>query len=295
MAKLYLPPDLAGLYERQENRRIERVDSLKRHHEKSSRFRRARNFSRRYRVQKIARLSGVNVWLVDGTGIRRDVDVDFTMGGHAYRYLYIPPNEIWVESSLAEGDLWPTIWHEFTERRMMRAGLNYDRAHTYASRLEIVLRDGRTFVLPVGTFRQTEGLCGPAALKIVAEYHGYNFSEPHLARLCHTTKEKGTDPADIIRAARKLRFTAWQREHFTVEMVKETLKRGLPIIANFQLTPDFGEGHYAVIIGFTAKEFILSDPQEDAGYRKVPIKKFMGLWYELEDKTAAQGIIVSVP
>jgi len=294
LAKLYIPSELAGLYARQENVRVYRVSSIKRHHEKSARFRRGRNL-RRYRDRKIAKLSGVDIWLVDGSGIRRDLDVDFTMGGHAYRYLYIPPDEIWVENSLTEADLWPTIWHEFIERRLMRAGFNYDKAHTFASRLEIVLRDGRTFVLPVGIFRQSEGLCGPAALKIVLEFHGSNYSERRLARLCRTTKEKGTDPADILRAARKLGFTAWQRQNFTAEMVKETLQRGLPVIANFQLTPELGEGHYAVIIGFSAKEFILSDPMEDGGYREVPIREFMDLWYETEDETVGQGIIVSVP
>ena len=29
-------------------------------------------------------------------------DVDFTMGGHAYRYLYIPVYEIWIDDAIAK-------------------------------------------------------------------------------------------------------------------------------------------------------------------------------------------------
>jgi hypothetical protein len=62
------------------------------------------------------------------------------------------------------------------------------------------------------------------------------------------------------------------------------------VIANFQLKPQTREGHYAVLIGCSPHTFILSDPQEEHGYREVKIKDFIKFWYELEDQTVRQGI-----
>ena len=40
------------------------------------------------------------------------------------------------------------------------------------------------------------------------------------------------------------------------------------------------------------QETILPDSQKDQGYREVKVKDFMKLWYELEDQTVRQGILV---
>jgi len=331
--RAFLPPEFADLYEKQEKLRVNRVKSLKRYHEKSRRFRQ-RNSSKRFRMKKIARLPGITVWLVDGPAIRRELDVDFTMGGHGYHYLYIPLDEVWIDQANSRGgDLWPTIWHEYFERILMRGGMHYEAAHKFACRLEILLRDGKTFVLPVGTFLQSEGFCGPAGVKIYLSYLGKNLSEKYLARLCKTTREKGTDPPDIPIAVRKLRFhiqhrgrplkereirrlvraaeadrakrhelianvqkqaaTVKAKRPWTVAEVRRSLKKGQPVLANIQTSEEYGSGHYVLIIGFTQENFILSDPESETGYAEVPISKFMQLWYELEDGTVREGFTIS--
>jgi hypothetical protein len=331
--KVFLPPEMAGLYEKHEKMEISRVTSIKRHHERSQRYLR-RHSPKRFRLKKVTRLPGATVWLVDGPVIRREVDVDFTMGGHGYRYLFIPLGEVWIDNANARGeDLWPTIWHEYFERFLTRNGMYYETAHRYACRLEIMLRDGKTFELPVGTFSQRkDGFCAPAALKIYLNYLGRNFSELYLARLCKTTVEKGTDPVDIAAAARRLGFRVQHRgrpltpqeirrhcraaglkgealkEHlvkirrqvgtvrvhqaWTVAEVKKSLKRGRPILTNIQLSQDYGSGHYLVVIGYTDDKFIVSDPNDDNGYREIPILQFMNLWYELEDGTVREGFTI---
>lgn len=332
--RVFLPPEFADLYEKHEKLEIARVSSLKRHHEKSRRYRQ-RNCPKRFRVKKVVHLPGVTVWLVDGPAIRREVDVDFTMGGHGYRYLYVPPDEIWIDRANAHGgDLWPTIWHEYFERILMRGGKHYETAHKLACRLEILLRDGKTFVLPVGTYRQAPGFCGPAGLKIYLNYLGKNLGEKYLARLCKTTAEKGTDPANIVAAARKLGFRVEHRgrpltereirrfcratgtkgeelrnlidkvrkqaagvkarKAWTVGTVKESIRRGRPVLANIQVSREYEEGHFLMIIGFTKDKFVVSDSAEDSGYRESPIPKFMALWYELEDGTVREGLTLTV-
>ncbi|HLD96208.1 MAG TPA: C39 family peptidase [Patescibacteria group bacterium] len=332
--RVFLPPEMAGLYEKHERMEISRVTSLKRHHERSRRYLRHHS-PKRFRLKKVTRLPGVTVWLVDGLMIRGELDVDFTMGGHGYRYLFIPLGEVWIDKAYnRSGDLLPTIWHEYFERLLTRNGMHYETAHRYACRLEIMLRDGKTFELPVDTFRQkADGFCAPAALKIYLKYLGRNLSELYLARLCKTTPEKGTDPVDIAATARRLGFRVQHRgrpltpreirrycraaglkgdelkEHFTkvrkqagtvrvheawtVTAVKRSLKRGRPVLANFQLSRDYGSGHYAVVFGYTDDKFLVSDPNDANGFREWPIPQFMALWYELEDGTVREGFTIS--
>ena len=97
----------------------------------------------------------------------------------------------------------------------------------------------------------------------------------------------------MVEAAQKIGLRSYQKENLTAGEVKKIIKSGIPVIANFQLKPKLGEGHYAVVIGYSKDTFVLSDPQEDRGYREVKVRDFMELWYELEDQTVRQGIVVS--
>ena len=51
------------------------------------------------RLKKIETKEGKDIFLVDGNKIRKAIDIDFTMGGHGLRYVYIPVDEIWIDSS----------------------------------------------------------------------------------------------------------------------------------------------------------------------------------------------------
>ncbi len=294
----YTPKRLQKLYRWQEdNLRIGKVPNLERYQDRKRRFLTSpagRKFLS-YRKTKFLTLHGLDIWFVDGNAIRRGLragDVDFTMGGHAYRYLYIPKNEIWIDKLYAKTpDLEPLIWHEYLERKLMEDGTDYEKAHTIASDLEITLREGTHFILPVGTYRQTAGFCGPAALKIVLDYYQRTLTEKEIARLCQTTSS-GTNPKNIVAAARTLDLHAYQKEDMTAAEVKKIIRAGTPVIANFQLNPKKGEGHYAVLMGYSRNTFILSDPQDERGYREVKIGDFMKMWYELEDQTVRQGIVV---
>ncbi|MEM7819864.1 MAG: hypothetical protein QXD48_03490 [Candidatus Aenigmatarchaeota archaeon] len=94
------------------------------------------------RIKKIGKKNGLDIWLVDGPKIRRSLDIDFTMGGHGLRYLYIPLNEIWIDSAIDnENDIEPVIYHEITEFNLMKEGLRYDEAHTIASIVESIQRE----------------------------------------------------------------------------------------------------------------------------------------------------------
>lgn len=94
------------------------------------------------RIKKLGKKKGLDIWLVDGPKIRQQIDIDFTMGGHGLRYLYVPLNEIWIDSVVEnDNDLQPTIYHELTEFSLMKTGLSYNEAHTIASVVESIQRE----------------------------------------------------------------------------------------------------------------------------------------------------------
>lgn len=280
------------IYQRQENKlKIDRVKNL----QEICRRSRAMKLKFNPRVKKMKKVGGIQVWLVDGSVIRNHFDVDFTSGGHGYRYLYVPVGEIWIDNALNREDIWPTIAHEFTERHLMERGLGYNDAHDYAASVEIGIRQRKEFILPVSNFKQrTRYSCGAVAMQIVMEYLGHNFTEKEMSNAVKTTPEKGTDMKDMVKLAQKtgLDFKVRWKRGWTVEQVRKALDTGFPMIVNFQQTPKFGEGHYAVIIGYTKDEFIFSDPSGKEDFRKEKILHFMKRWYELEDKTIREGIVI---
>ncbi len=298
---VFVPKELSKIYEKQnETLRIDQVKHLRAYHARKRDFlktERGKKFLR-YKTEKFKDLQGLSVWFVNGEKLRNGKtsgDVDFVMGGHAYRYLYIPKYEIWIDQIYKnKAEIWSIVWHEYAERNLMLNGENYDSAHTTASHLEILLKDGSYFVLPVGTYRQSYvWTCGPAAMKIVLDFLRWPVTEKYLVKLTKAGPTKGVSPKEIIEAAIKLNFNAYDRRGMTVEEVKNLVKKGNPIIANFQFKHKHGEGHYAVIVGFNEENFILSDPAYETGYRITKISDFIDKWYELEDKTVRQGIVIA--
>ncbi|TSC81618.1 MAG: Uncharacterized protein G01um101419_798 [Parcubacteria group bacterium Gr01-1014_19] len=259
MPRLYEPAATKIYQDQEKNLKIDRVRSwaeLKNRH-------RSYKLKINPRVKKIAKILDKEIWLIDGIKIRGNkkypsVDVDFTSGGHGCRYIYSPLNEIWIDKALDKDDIWPTMWHEFTERHLMERGLSYNDAHDYAARVEIGIRRGAEFCLPLINVDQARpSSCGAAVLRMVLEYLGKEVPEKKLIKLANTASgagDSGTDPADMVMAAKKLGFRVLHKEGWTPAQVKKTLESGLPVIVNFQETPKFGDGHYVVIIGYTKDE-----------------------------------------
>ena len=85
----------------------------------------------------------INIWLVNGTYVRNNCFIDFTMGGHDQVYNFIPKNEIWIDNDLKECERDYVIIHELRERANMLNGDNYEKAHDKASILEVYCRKNK--------------------------------------------------------------------------------------------------------------------------------------------------------
>lgn len=89
---------------------------------------------------EIGRYYDYIIYLVPGTQIRNEQDIDFTEGGNYKRYNYIPENEIWIDNTLPVSDIIPTMVHEYKECEAMKSGAVYDKAHELANTFEAKAR-----------------------------------------------------------------------------------------------------------------------------------------------------------
>ncbi len=87
-------------------------------------------------IDKIDQRGKFQIWRVDGSYIRGNIDEEFTNFGQHYRYLYIPENELWIDREAEHDERQFFIDHLLVEHRLMAAGLPYDKALPEADRQE---------------------------------------------------------------------------------------------------------------------------------------------------------------
>jgi hypothetical protein len=123
-------------------------------------------------------LENLTVWLVDGNLLRSYYKTDYTQGGHAIVYPWVPRAQIWVEDGVDHREIPFIVCHEYLERRLMRdEGLGYNRAHEIASCLEFDLRKatGLTSLVTGGRRKVRKGdlakLTGEQVFQFVNEHY----------------------------------------------------------------------------------------------------------------------------
>lgn len=93
-----------------------------------------------YRL-KLGRRKGLDVWIIDGAKVRRELYTDFIYGGNDQRYKFIPFGEIWIDNAISVEELEFTIIHEIFERDLMLSqGMTYSKAHDLAAQEELKAR-----------------------------------------------------------------------------------------------------------------------------------------------------------
>ncbi len=111
----------AGRYERAERRRA--LDD-------------ERNDLQDSKRRLLGMLDARSVWLVNGRRVRDLAFVDFTLGGHGYRYRFISKKEIWIDDAVVPAERSAILHHEGIEVGLMARGMPYAEAHAHASRAE---------------------------------------------------------------------------------------------------------------------------------------------------------------
>ena len=144
--------------------------------------------------------------------------------------------------------------------------------------------------LKVKPFQETlrADMCGPASLKIVLGYYGFNKSEKELARLSGTTQHLGTDQKGLAKAARQLGFKVIVKNNSSFDDIEKWLRGGVPLIVDWftRGRTDYSDsrvadGHYSVVCGIDSKYIYLQDP-EIGGIRKIEKNDFKRVWFDFK-------------
>jgi ABC-type bacteriocin/lantibiotic exporter with double-glycine peptidase domain len=140
--------------------------------------------------------------------------------------------------------------------------------------------------LKTESFKQTEAMCGPACLKIVAGYFGRPASAEDIAKLCRSSLVSGTTGANLVRGARRLGFSTRIVDHADYRMIAAWLRKGVPVIVDWMSTKEdprskecILEGHYSVVSGLTRDEILLEDPAHGR-IRRIPRPYFLRAWFD---------------
>ena len=147
-------------------------------------------------------------------------------------------------------------------------------------------------LLSVESFQETlnESMCGPASLKMVFDYYGYDKSEKDIAEMCGTTDELGTNVEGIQKAVEEMGLRSEIKDNSSFEEIQKWLGKKVPVIVNWftrgridypeESVPD---GHYSVVVGLDEEFIYLQDP-EIGKLRKIEKDDFMKVWFDFKGK-----------
>jgi hypothetical protein len=93
-----------------------------------------------YRIP-VGQREGVNIWIVDGYLVRKNIYPDFGFSGNDLSYHFIASKEIWIDGQVSCEETEYSIADEINERRFLEKGESYDDA--YSDAIDITLKNRR--------------------------------------------------------------------------------------------------------------------------------------------------------
>ena len=146
--------------------------------------------------------------------------------------------------------------------------------------------------------------CGPGAVQAVMAYYGEDYRESQLIDSLKTDNNDGTYLKEIVKFFNTQGFRTDIKQKMTVGELIRYIDRNIPVIVLIQAWGDekdfrnnyrncWNDGHFVVVIGYTDKNIIFSDPALfTSGY--IPIKEFADRWHDVDGdkKTYQVGLAV---
>lgn len=152
--------------------------------------------------------------------------------------------------------------------------------------------------LEVPIAKQAPSMCGPYALAAVLRYYGDRVSVSRLIHLTKATVEDGTEPENMVAAARARGFHVFVRAWAELNDLEEALRHQQPPIV---LWFSVDEGHYSVVVAVSKRFLYLADPEYGRIHR-LPRDVFRRTWfdfdtseYELHTRVYARWMMVVEP
>ena len=119
---------------------------MSKHHHHVPKFDAKRNalaarYERELKLSTFLQAGPIHFWTVNAELIRDKIYIDYVAGGNFKRYHWIPRYEIWIADDTRRSEIMAVCLHELHETNQMNAGLDYDRAHESANKIEQEYRD----------------------------------------------------------------------------------------------------------------------------------------------------------
>ncbi|AKB54749.1 hypothetical protein MSBRM_1751 [Methanosarcina barkeri MS] len=156
----------------------------------------------------------------------------------------------------------------------------------------VVPENNTTMLLQVPDVRQsTNYSCGASCFQAVVSYWGgTDMGEGQFIELVNTTlgetERKGTTPSGIVEGAEKMGFRAEIRENLTLDDLRDSINKGIPVIVRLQAWKDENQtwemnasSHYMVVIGIDSKNVYFEDPWILGNRGYIPHDEFIERWH----------------
>ena len=135
--------------------------------------------------------------------------------------------------------------------------------------------------VPVG--RLKEGQCGPASLRIAAEYLGVAADEAKLTKKLYDP-EWGTDGNAMLEGVAMLGLHGMWLQNMSLDtLVKMVKLKDYQVILSWMSGENYKEdGHYSVLVDASNDNIILADPEWIGSIKIMDRKKFEEVWFDLD-------------
>ena len=87
-------------------------------------------------IKRCKKIGGLEVWIVDGVYIRKNIDIEFISYGQHYEFPFIPKNEFWIDKEYSHNEKRYYIMSMLITRRLMARGTSYNKAVARANIIE---------------------------------------------------------------------------------------------------------------------------------------------------------------
>lgn len=138
--------------------------------------------------------------------------------------------------------------------------------------------------------QETQWSCSAACLKAVLNYYDYKITEKECIKEIGTRPKHGAETTDIVNAAKKLGFKAYEKS-LSIEEVRKLINSGIPIICDIQSFNKKNSGHYVVLCDIDDSHCYLMDPNTPGNTRKLPTEDFIKRWHDKAMKYPHEDMI----
>jgi len=142
-----------------------------------------------------------------------------------------------------------------------------------------------------------------AACQSLLRYFGieYEKREDNLAKDLNAGPDHGTKYKDIARVLKESGMTVDYHTGWTIEEVKKEIDAGNPVLVCYQAWVEWDnlkeidwanrwdDGHYSLIVGYSAENFFFMDPSTLGSYAYIPISDFVVRWHDFDGKDLETG------